>query len=375
MKQYGLNRRGFVAAGAAALVAPRLALAQSSPYVVGTLFPMSGPNAEYGSLFTKGIELALEHIRADNMLKRPITMAVQDSLATPQGGAVGMTKLANVDKAVWVMIGFTGVSKAAAPIGTRSKVMMINGGGVGPDLAGLSPYYWNVIPLVNQEVRVLLPWLQKEKLKRIALIYVDDPLGNSVVQELRKGLAETGGELVGAHSIPPATQQFAAIAARVRDSKPDAVYFASYGAQQSQIIKQLRDNGITQQIITYSAGTIPSVVGLPESEGLIVTSQVSDWEQGDEVTQRFVKDWRAKHNGDPTSYNQNYYNAMRLFALLAQGLEKAGTEVTGETLLAELQRVRRFPLVGGEGVLEDGGTMAMPLQIGQIRNGRLQKIA
>ncbi|MFC7611873.1 ABC transporter substrate-binding protein [Teichococcus aestuarii] len=286
-----------------------------------------------------------------------------------------MTKLANVDKAVWVMIGFTGVSKAAAPIGTRAKVMMVNGGGVGPDLAGLSPYYWNVIPLVNQEVRALLPWLQKEKLKRIALIYVDDPLGNSVVQELRKGLAETGGELVGAHSIPPATQQFAAIAARVRDSKPDAVYFASYGAQQSQIIKQLRDNGITQQIITYSAGTIPSVVGLPESEGLIVTSQVSDWDQGDPVTQRFVKDWRAKHNGDPTSYNQNYYNAMRLFALLAQGLEKAGTEVTGESLLAELQRVRRFALVGGEGVLEDGGTMAMPLQIGQIRGGRLQKIA
>ncbi|HWX49020.1 MAG TPA: ABC transporter substrate-binding protein [Roseomonas sp.] len=371
-----LQRRTILLAGAAALAAPRVLRAQENPYVVGTLFPMSGPNAEYGTIFTNAVQLGLDHIRADGMLKRPIDLRAQDSLATPQGGAVGMQKLASVDGASYVMLGFTGVSKAAAPIGTRAKVMMVNGGGVGPDLAGLSPYFWNVIPLVNQEVKALLPWLQEKSLKRIALIYIDDPLGNAVLEQLRKGLPEIGGELVGTYSVPPTAQQFAAVAAKVRSSNPDAVYFASYGAQQSQIIKQLRDNGIRQQLLTYSAGSIPSVLSLPESEGLVYTSQAADWSSAqDPVTKRFVTDWRAKHNSDPSIYHQNYYNAMRLFGLLAQDLEKAGTAVTGETLREDLLKVRRFALVGGEGTIQDNGTMEMPMQINQIHDGRVQKIA
>jgi len=370
-----IDRRTLLASAAIGLGAPRLARAQGAAHVVGTLFPMAGPNAEYGAIYTNAVQLALEHINADKRLKAPIDLRVEDSQGTPQGGAVGMAKLANVERAVYVMLGFTGVAKAAAPIGTRSKIVMVNGGGVGPDLAELSPYFWNVIPLVNQEVPALLPWLQEKNLKRVALIYVDDPLGNGVLQELRNGLPGIGGALVGDYSIPPATQQFAAIAARVRSARPDAVYFASYGAQQSQIIKQLRDNGVSQQILTYSGGGIPSVMALPEAEGLVFTTQAADWTRDDPVTHRFVTDWRAKHNSDPSTYHQNYYNAMRLFALLAEGLEKAGKPVTGETLREEMLRVRSFALVGGNGTFNDRGMLSMPIQINQIRDGRAQKIA
>ncbi|WP_159997539.1 ABC transporter substrate-binding protein [Roseomonas sp. 18066] len=374
-----LHRRSLLAATAlglaSPLAAPRLARAQAGAHVIGTLFPMAGPNAEYGGIFTSGIQLAIEHITADKMLQRPIDLRAQDSQGTPQGGAVGMTKLANVDRAPYVLLGFTGVSKAAAPIGTRNKTVMINGGGVGPDLAELSPYFWNVIPLVNQEVQAMLPWLQAQKLLKIALVYVDDPLGTGVLSELKNGLPGIGGQLVGSFSIPPATQQFAAIAARVRDSKPDAVYFASYGAQQSQIVKQLRDNGVSQPLLTYSGGSIPSVQALPEAEGLVLSGQAADWTREDPVTKRFVTDWRAKHNSEPTAYHQNYYNGMRLFGLLAQGLEKAGKPVDGENLREEWLRVKRFALVGGEGVFEERGTMSMPMQINQVRGGRSQKIA
>lgn len=374
-----MQRRTLLAATAfglaAPLAAPRLARAQGGPHIIGTLFPMAGPNAEYGGIFTSGIQLAIEHITADKMLQRPIELRAQDSQGTPQGGAVGMTKLANVDRAPYVLLGFTGVSKAAAPIGTRNKTVMINGGGVGPDLAELSPYFWNVIPLVNQEVRALLPWLQAQKLQRIALIYVDDPLGTGVLNELKTGLPGVGAQLVGSFSIPPATQQFAAIAARVRDARPDAVYFASYGAQQSQIIKQLRDNGVSQPLLTYSGGSIPSVLALPESEGLVVTGQAADWSLDEPVTKRFVTDWRAKHNADPTAYHQNYYNGMRLFGLLAQGLEKAGKAVDGESLREEWLRVKRFAFVGGEAAFDERGTMSIAMQINQIRGGKSQKIA
>ncbi|WP_158743187.1 ABC transporter substrate-binding protein [Acidisphaera sp. L21] len=372
-----IQRRTLLAASAAFVAAEttfgRPARAEGS-YIIGTLFPMAGPNAEYGTIFTAGAQMALTHIAEDKTLGKPVELRAEDSQSTPQGGATGMTKLANVDHAIYTLVGFTGVSKAAAPIGQRNKVVMVNGGGVGPDLSGLAPLFWNVIPLIDKEIAALLPWMKGQSFKRVALVYVDDPLGNAVLKQMNTVLPTIGATLAGSYSIAPTAQQFGPIAAKIRDANADVIYFASYGAQQSQIIKQLRDNGLSQQMMTYSAATIPSVRGLAEAEGLVFTAQVSDWSASDPVTARFVKDWRAKYNGDPSTYHQNYYNAVWLFGLLVQSLEKAGKPVDGEALRAELLRVRKFPLAGGDGSFDDNCDISFPIQVNRMKGGSFEKI-
>lgn len=375
MTGFSTGRRA-VLGGLAATPFLRQARAQGNePYVLGTLFPMSGPNAEYGTAFTAGIQMAMQHIAADNMLRRPLRLQAEDTQALPQQGVIGMTKLVNVDKASFVFVGFTAVSKAVAPVGDRAKTVMVNGGAVGPDLAGLSPYFWNVIPLAHLETQALLPFLiRRRNLKRIALVYVDDPLGDAILGILRTALPAAGGELVGQFSIPRTAQQFAPVAARIRQTRPDAVYIASFGAQQSQIIKQLRDNGVSQPLVSYSAMNIDSVRATAEAEGLIFTTQTTDFEGGDAVTRRFATDFRARFNSDPGTYQVNYYNAARLFGLLAQSLEREGAEVNGDNLRRALLARREFDLVGGKGRFDDQGNMSAELQINEIRGGRTVKI-
>lgn len=358
-------------AGAAALAPlPRLAWGQD-PYVLGTLFPMSGPVAELGGVFAQGVELALAHIQQDGLLSRPIVLRAQDSLATPQGGAVGMSRLVNVDRAPYVLLGVTGVAKAAAPIGARRDVVMVNGGGVSPDLAELSPYFWNLIPLADQEIPSALQWLKQQNKTRVALVYVDDPLGAAVLRELKNGLPGIGGELVGAFSVPPGMEQFSGVAARIRQLNPDAVYFASYGSQQLQIVKQLRDAGLTQQLLTYSIGSLPSVINLPEAEGLVFTTQQNDLSRDDPVTQRFIRDWRAKHQRDPSNYAQNYYNGTWLYAYLLADLEASGKPVTGEHLREALHRIKTFRMAGGDIAFNANGTSIMPIQVNQVKGGQM----
>lgn len=369
-------RRQILMGAAASIAAPGILRAQGAGYVIGTLFPMSGSNAEFGTVYLNGVQLALDHIAADKMLKRPIDLRPIDSQGSAQGGAVGMTRLANVDQATYVMIGFTGVSKAAAPIGDRAKVVMVNGGGIGPDLATLSPYFWNILPLANQEIRAVLPFIKAQGFKRVAMIYTEDPSGIAVHGELKTGLPGIGAELVGAHGVAPTLTQFAAVAAQVRDARPDAVFFASVsGSQAVQIVKQLRDNGVSQQIMTYSTGNLPSVSALPESEGLVFTGQAADWDATEPVMKRFVTGWRDKVKGEPTTYGLNYYNATLLFAQLARGLEAAGKPVTGETLRQEMLRVKTFTLAGGAVTFAENGTASTGVQLNQVRGGRIQKIA
>ena len=367
-----IGRRGALAAGLALpFIRPAFAQ-QAEPYVMGSLFPMSGPNAEFGEAFTRGAQVAIAHINADNMLRRPVRLQSEDSQALPQPSVIGMNKLVNIDRASWVLSSWTATAKAIAPIGDRAKTIMVNGGGVGPDLSGLSPYFWNVIALAHLEVRAIVPFLVNQRnVRRVALIYVDDPLGDAILGQLREQLPLHGATLVGSYSVPRSAQQFGSVVARVRQSRPDAIYIASFGAQQAQIVKGLRDNGVTQVICSFSGFGLDGIRTLPEAEGALFTTQKLDFASSDPITKRFADDFQARFGQAPVTYHANYYNAAYLFGLLARQVEQAGGEVNGETMRAAMLATRKFNLVGGEGVFDELGNMLTQLQVNEIRNQRV----
>jgi branched-chain amino acid transport system substrate-binding protein len=343
---------------------------------IGANLPMSGPNSEYGELFGAAANLAADHTNADKLLSKKLVIQFEDSQATPQQGVVAMTKLVNVEKVQFVLSAFTGVSKAIAPVGDKARVVTVNGGGIGPDLAELGDYFWNVIPLVNLEIRVMAPYLVQERgFKKIALIYVDDPAGEAIQKELKENVPKAGGEMVLELQVPRAAQQFTSVAAKVRESSPDLVFIASFGAQQAQIIKQLRDNGVPQQLASYSAFSSPTVTQLPEAQGALFPSQSVDWNAAG-MSERVAKDWRAKTGKDPSAYVANYYNAVMVFVRLAQALEKTGQPITGENLLKQRKAMVSFDLVGGKMNFLPNGSVSMPIQINEVDGsgpGRLVK--
>src|SRR5258705_8793898 len=182
-----MNMKRVMMAALAASFGLLAAPASAQNHQIGAVLPNSGPMTSFGELFRNGADLAAEHINADKILSKPFVINHEDSQGAPQPAVTAMNKLVRVNQEPVVLTAMSGVSKAIAPIGDREKVVAINGGRVAPDLARLGPYFFNVIPLVNYEVRALLPYLGNEKkVKRIALVYVEDPLGESVLRELQE---------------------------------------------------------------------------------------------------------------------------------------------------------------------------------------------
>src|SRR5256885_9939810 len=133
--------RTLAALGAPALTALALLAAQpaqAQDHHIGALFPLSGPMTSFGDIFRQGAELAAQHINADKMLAKPLTVNFEDSQGQPQPAVTAMNKLVRVSSEPVVLTAMSGISKAIAPIADREKVVVINGGGVAPDLAKLS---------------------------------------------------------------------------------------------------------------------------------------------------------------------------------------------------------------------------------------------
>ena len=133
----------------------------------------------------------------------------------------------------------------------------------------------------------------------------------------------------------------------------------------NQIVKQLRDNGITQQMMSYSAMSTPSIAQLPEAKGAWYTTRSADF-TASALGQRVAKEYKELSGKEANAYVANYYNAVMVFGILAQALEKAGKPITGSNLLEQRRAAGTFDLVGGKMTFQQNGTVAMPVQIQEI---------
>jgi branched-chain amino acid transport system substrate-binding protein len=369
-------RIGFLtlAVGVAAMLGWQ-AVAQNKSDQIGALIPLSGPNSEYGNIYQSGMELAVDHVRQDKSLPNGVKVVYEDSQALPQHGIVGFNKLANVVGVSCVLSAWTSVSKAIAPIATRTNVLALNGAAISPELAGISPMFLSILPLVTSEVDAILPYATgKLGLKKIAIIYQDDPTGNAVFTAFKREIGKAGGQLVEEFPVQPGAQQFGSLAAKVRESKPDAVFISSTGNQLSQIIKQLRDNGVQQQLIGYSPMLSDTVIAMPEAEGAIFTTQKFQLNASDPMSKRFVEGYRQKYNRDPNVFAANYYNGVMLYAQLASEILKRGEQVSGKSLVEQAHRFKKVNFVGGTVEFNADNTVKSPIQINQIKDKKITSI-
>ena len=355
--------------GALLALAASGAWAADKTYNFGVLFPLTGPNAVYGDVFSKGVNLAVEIVNDGHKLGREIKPVYVDSQALPQPAVVGMNQLVHVNAVPYMLTAFSGVSKAIAPIGNRFQVIMINGGGVSPELA-IGKYFLNDIPLADQEIGVVLPYAVKAKnIRKLSVVYVDDPFGNSVNQQIEKHCPKLGCRIDPDLAVNPGNTDFQGEVAKIRAAGPDAVFIASYGQQQNVITKQLRDGGVKAQILSYSGYGVGPTLKLPEAQGAIFDHQSVSFE-ANALSKEFHAKYVKKYGSEPNFYVANYANAVFIFADLVQRLEANKTSVTGKHLLAALHRQKTFEVIGGKVKFSSRGTVTVPMQINQIKDGK-----
>ena len=98
-----------------------------------------------------------------------------------------------------------------------------------------------------------------------------------------------------------------------------------------------------------------------EAEGALYTSQQVNWDKGDALTDRVLKEYEAKYKRRPSAYVLNYYNAVNVFGELAAALQKEGKPVTGENLLEQRRKMTQFEFVGATVKFAADGTIDAPI--------------
>src|SRR5450755_1535403 len=125
-----ISRRSLVKGSLGAFVTgaamSRAAVAQSSePITLGVSGPLTGPNAQYGTQWKQGFDLALDEINAAGGVKgRPLAYVFEDSQSDPRQSVAVAQKFV-ADKKIVVELGdfASPASMAASPIYQKAKLV------------------------------------------------------------------------------------------------------------------------------------------------------------------------------------------------------------------------------------------------------------
>jgi branched-chain amino acid transport system substrate-binding protein len=340
-------------------------------YQLGAILPLSGQNQLFGSEFRQAIDLGVDYVNANEHLRKPLAVAYEDGQGLPQPSVTAMSKLVNVDRSIGVLTGFSTPTEATASMANDSNVVLFNGGANSPALSTLGKYVLNDLPLADQQMPAAISYAVGQRhLKRWAVLYSNETLGQSLLTAIQDQLPKAGGQVVGAVSVSSTATDFASQVAQLRQLKPDLIFLATAsGTQIPTMDTQIRLAGLKSQLMSYGGTDIPTVLASPYAAGQLFATQHADLTKDNPATRYLVSEFQKRYPGTSmTTAQVNYFNAVLIMATAIKQLEGSGREVDGSALLSQILAGHSYDLAGGSVTFNPDGTTSTPIDITQLVN-------
>lgn len=353
------SRRQFTNAAAAAaaslLLAPRAHAADD--IVIGYHGPLTGPASWVGLGGRDGALMALDEINAAGGVNgRNIRMISYDDAGKASEAELVAKKMIESDKVFAILGG--GVSNVAIVVGGeahRGKVPYMNGSAASPKIIDAkSRWVFNgatidIRDIAENDVAFIGEYL---KVKKVAVMNGADEfsqtLSNTVVPLIKE---RYGIETLTQQKYNPGDTDFSSQLLAVRRTSPEYVLMFGLYVEAARAVRQARELGLRTPIkgdtSMMNSGFL-TVAG-PAAEGMI-TAYVARYFNGNAAPA--MVDFEARFKRRYPSYpadRPNYvdaYNYGTVYAL-AEGMKRAGAELTGRNVVLMLETLRNWQAADG----------------------------
>jgi branched-chain amino acid transport system substrate-binding protein len=258
-----ISRRKFVTmttAGLGGLVAAPAFLRSANAAVVvrlGQTEPLTGPSSPYGIRSRDGAQMAVEAINANGGFADSkgtmysIELRAED-MANDARQAVTLYRQLALDAEIKAAIGPTNSVGYVPVVPITSQLELVVVGEAGAPVKRWTPWAFRVNPVGRTAVPVVLEKVvAKESVKRLAVIYdqtQDAQAGDAeVCREMR---AKLGYELVADEAFSAGDQDLSPQIAKIKDTRPDAIFVASTTGDGVKVSSQIRAAGIEVPLMT-----------------------------------------------------------------------------------------------------------------------------
>ncbi|WP_108659955.1 ABC transporter substrate-binding protein [Acuticoccus kandeliae] len=377
------RRKVLISGTALALATPMVVRAQEAkaPFKFGVALPLTGPAAPGGADQVQSLEWSVAEINAAGGAGgRMLELVAADTQAKPQVGVDAVTRLISLEKVPLIVTAYSAVVAAVAPIVNRAEVLALVAGANSPRIAEMGEYVYTTYPLADVDLTLLAKYTREEmKMKKAAIIFINDESGKFGAQVFRDTFTSLGGEVVAFDSYEPGATDYTGALLKIKAANPDFVHLQGNAGDSPQVMQQLRQLRIEVPVTSYNAAYSPQLINQvgPAADGLIVAS-LSPGVSDNPNVQPFIDRWKSEMGREPNllAANQVVSDTAYIVKALVEHLDNAGQELTGKNLRQALLDIGDFkqPL-SGDVHIDDTHRVVKPVYLLEVKNSKFEPLA
>lgn len=245
-----MKKRHFLGATACAVacfgaILPGAALAQSEPFRVGLILPMTGPFASTGRQIDAAVKLFIAQ-HGTLVAGRQVEVILKDDAGVPDTTKRLAQELVVNDK-VHVIAGFglTPSALAAGPVATQSKTPAVIMAAATSSVVATSPFFVRTSYTLPQSAMTMADWAAKNKLTKFVTLVSDYGPGIDAEKSFIDKVNASGGKVLAELRVPMRNPDFAPFLQKVRDVSPEALFVFVPSGPGAALMKQFSERGLT----------------------------------------------------------------------------------------------------------------------------------
>ncbi|GAA4184476.1 branched-chain amino acid ABC transporter substrate-binding protein [Streptosporangium oxazolinicum] len=280
---------------------------------------LTGPNAGIVIPPRNGAKLVIDDYNKTNPAVK-IELVEYDSQGDPSKAVALAQQAIKTDKIV-ALIGpaFSGESAQVAPVLEEAKLPSISPSATNAALATNGWKYWHrVLPSDSIQGPGIGDFIATGVgAKKVFVIDDKSEYGKPLADAVKAQLA-TKGVTPETDSLDPAESDFSSVVNKVAAAKPEAIFFGGYYAAGGNLLKQLRDKGVTAKFLSGDGSLDKGLVdgaGAANAEGALVgcPCYIATPDVTDAKVKAFADTYKAAYKADPAIYAAEGYDAATVF--------------------------------------------------------------
>jgi branched-chain amino acid transport system substrate-binding protein len=274
---------------------------------IGVTQPLTGAFAASGNYVAQGAKIAEEEInKAGGVLGNKLQLIIEDNKSNPTEAVATAEKLINSDKVPVLMGAWSStLTLAVMPKLEEYKVpMLVETSSSGKITTSGNPFVFRISPTSEMEAKAFVPLFKKLEIKKADFLATNNDFGLGASKEFSQAAKDNGVAVGVMETMDPKATDFSAQLAKIKASGADTLFVTTAVEQITLILKQAKDQQLSQRIITTGGSNSPDQLIAQAGDAangsyhlVFFTPWFPEAVKNPEIAKKFVAIWNEKkHN-------------------------------------------------------------------------------
>ena len=335
---------------------------------LGVLAPLTGEYSRYGQAMKWGIDIAVDDINHGNAVPQ-VKVKYQDDKFTAKDAVDGFNYFKQKKMPLIFGPAGSGISKLLAPMANDAQIVLFSSISTADSLKFAGDYYFrNVSPNSDQAITIIDYIRNDLQFKRVGVLYENNEYGLNMQNVFNIRFSQPEEQIAFNEPYEENQTDFKNIIAKIRNKTFDIVFIPGTTKGIALLVKQLREQGVNQPVITGDGGygwEITDIAG-KNANGLYCTLMTVAYKS-------FSKQFIARYKTTPDVYSVYSYDAVNMVYACVQNLLEQKKPITGENLKNELYAIK-YDGICGHYEFDKYGEVSKPFGLFQLMDGQYNQI-